>query len=96
VSHEFSPYLAVERFPEIESYMWERGESGQRFVFSWLRHRMCLLFTTSAILRCKSLFKAELSDLLCIRYKALKDVHTMHAVVMQMMTVKSLSVLFVL
>jgi hypothetical protein len=96
VSHEFSPYLAVERFPEIETYMWERGDGGQRFAFSWLRHRMCLLFTTSAILRCESLFKAELSDLLCIRYKAPKDVHTMHAVVMQMMTGKSLSVFFVL
>jgi hypothetical protein len=90
VSHEFAPYLAVERYPDMERDMWERGESGQRFAFSWLRNRMCLLFTTSAILRCESLFKAELSDFLSIRFKAPKDVHPMHAVVMQIMKGKFL------
>ena len=94
VSHAFSPYLDVEKYPDMEKYLWERGEGSQRFAFSWLRNRMCLLFSTSAILRCESLFKAELSDFLSIRVKAPKDVHQMQAVVMQMMTGKSLIVFF--
>ena len=85
VSHEFSPYLAVERFPDMEKYMWEQGYNGHRFAFAWIRHRLCLLFTTSAILRCESLFKAELSDFLSVRFKSPKDVHAMHAIVMQIM-----------
>ena len=90
VSHEFAPYLAVERYPDIEKEMWDRGETGQRFAFSWMRNRMCLLFTTSAILRCESLFRAELSDFLSLRFKAPKDVHPMHAIVMQIMKGESL------
>lgn len=90
VSHEFAPYLAVEKFPDMEKYMWERCENGHRFAFAWTRNRMCLLFTTSAILRCESLFKAELSDFLSIKFKAPKDVHPMHAVVMQIMKGESL------
>jgi hypothetical protein len=62
VSHEFAPYLAVEKFPDMEKYMWEKCENGHRFAFAWTRNQMCILFTTSTILRCESLFKAELSD----------------------------------
>jgi hypothetical protein len=90
LSHEFAPYLAVERYPDMEKDMWERSSSGNRFAFAWLRNRMCLLFTTSAILRCESLFRAELSDFVSIKFKAPKDVHQMHAVVMQIMKGKFL------
>jgi hypothetical protein len=90
LSHEFSPYLAVARYPDMEQDMWERSSSGNRFAFAWLRNRMCLLFTTSAILRCESLFRAELSDFLSVKFKAPKDVHPMHAVVMQIMKGKFL------
>lgn len=91
LAHEFAPYLAVARYPDMEKEMWERSDSGNRFAFAWLRNRMCLLFTTSAILRCESLFRAELSDFLSIKFQAPKDVHPMHAVVMQIMKGKFLS-----
>ena len=92
LSHEFSPYLAVARYPDMEADMWARSANGNRFAFAWLRNRMCLLFTTSAILRCESLFRAELSDFLSVQHKAPKDVHPMHAVVMQIMKGKFLIV----
>jgi hypothetical protein len=94
VSHEFAPYLAVERYPDMEKHMWGKGDGSQRFAFSWLRNRMCLLFSTSAILRCESLFRAELSDFVSIKFKAPKDVHAMHAVIMQIMKGESLINLF--
>jgi hypothetical protein len=34
-SHEFSPYLALERYPDVEEFMWEQGDQGQQFAFSW-------------------------------------------------------------
>jgi len=84
LDHEFSPYTIVEEYPNIEAEMWERGNgSNSRSTFAWLRHRFCLLFSTSGILRCESLYKAELSDFLCLRMKLREDPHQLSVMIMQ-------------
>ena len=63
LDHELSPHAIVEECPNVEAEMWERGNgSNCRSALAWLRHRFCLLFSASGILRCESLCKAELSD----------------------------------
>ena len=88
VDHDFAPYQAVEHFHSIEEEMWRRGHGCIRSGFAWIRHRFCLLFTTSGILRCESLFKAELSDFLGIAVKKETDAHKIYIMIMQMATGK--------
>jgi hypothetical protein len=90
LSHKFSPYLAVSRYPDMEKDMWERSGNGHRFAFAWLRNQICLLFMTSAILHCELLVRAELSDFLCLKFQAPKDMHPMHIVVVHIMKGKFL------
>jgi Centromere DNA-binding protein complex CBF3 subunit, domain 2 len=89
---EFAPYAAVEEYPRIEEVLWEdsRTASGRRAVASGLRHRYCLLQLTSGILRCESLYRAELSDFLTIRPpKRAIDVHPMLLMINQIMQGKT-------
>lgn len=79
----FASYTAVEDYPKIEDMCWTEGEKSVRSAFAWLRHRFCLLFTTSGILRCESLYKAELSDFLGIHLKKATDPHELYLMVMQ-------------
>jgi hypothetical protein len=84
LDHEFAPYTIVEEYPKIEAEMWERGNStSRRSTYAWLRHRFCLLFSTSGILRCESLFKAELSDFLGLHMKKETDPHRLFLMIMQ-------------
>jgi Centromere DNA-binding protein complex CBF3 subunit, domain 2 len=89
---EFAPYAAVEEYPAIESVLWEdsRVACGRRGVAAGLRHRYCLLQLTSGILRCESLYRAELSDFLTIRPpKRAIDVHPMLLMINQIMQGKT-------
>jgi hypothetical protein len=79
----FASYTAVEDYPKIEDMCWSEGERSVRSGYSWLRHRFCLLFTTSGILRCESLYKAELSDFLGIHLKKDTDPHELYLMIMQ-------------
>jgi hypothetical protein len=84
LDHEFAPYTIVEEYPKIEAAMWERGNgTSRRSTYAWLRHRFCLLFSTSGILRCESLFKAELSDFLGLHMKKETDPHKLFLMIMQ-------------
>ena len=84
LDHQFSPYTVVEEYPNIEAEMWDRGNcTNTRSTFAWLRHRFCLLFSTSGILRCESLYKAELSDFLGLRMKRETDPHQLSVMIMQ-------------
>jgi hypothetical protein len=84
VDHEMTPYTIVEEYPNIEAEMWNRCNTpNTRSTFAWLRHRFCLLFSTSGILRCESLYKAELSDLLGLRMKKETDPHQLMVMIMQ-------------
>jgi hypothetical protein len=56
--------MIVEQYCKIEEALWQHGSQNKRSVASGLRHRYCLLHLTSGILRCESLYRAELSDFL--------------------------------
>jgi hypothetical protein len=88
LDHEFAPYQAIEDFPRIEEALWEKGARNYRSAYAYLRHRFCLLFSTSGILRCESLYKAELSDFLGLAYKQDTDVHKFYMMIMQISTGK--------
>ena len=86
VSNEFAPYLYVDRYPDIETELWNDSTSspGHRSIASGLRHRYVLLHLTSGILRCESLYKAELSDFLGVVVPANdRDAHRMFIMVNQ-------------
>jgi hypothetical protein len=88
LDHEFAPYQAIADFPKIEEAFWEKGALNNRSAYAYLRHRFCLLFSTSGILRCESLYKAELSDFLGLSYKQETDVHAFYMMIMQISTGK--------
>ena len=88
VDYEFAPYTVVEDFPQIETEIWVNGYGSVRSASAWLRHRYCLLQSTSGILRCESLFKAELSDLLGVVVRHDHDPHPLYVLVMQIATGK--------
>ena len=73
----FAPYEAVEKFNFIENEFWNKGNSGSRMGFSWLKHRFCLLFSTCSILRAESLFRGKLSDFAGLFVKKSTDVHAL-------------------
>jgi hypothetical protein len=56
--------MIVEQYCMIEEALWQHGSQNKRSAASGLRHRYCLLHLTSGILRCESLYRAELSDFL--------------------------------
>ena len=64
VTGEFAPYIIVKSYPKIEQLIWDDSCSSvaRRSICASLRHRYCLLHLTSGILRCESLYRAELSD----------------------------------
>jgi hypothetical protein len=89
IDQDFAPYQIAEEFPRIERAFWERGSKCLRSAYAWLRHRFCVLFSTSGILRCESLYKAELSDFLGLRMKKKTDVHRLYLMIMQIATGKT-------
>ena len=89
IDQDFAPYQIAEEFPRIEAAFWERGAKCQRSAYVWLRHRFCVLFSTSGILRCESLYKAELSDFIGLRMKKTTDVHSLYLLIMQIATGKT-------
>jgi hypothetical protein len=87
---EFAPYTAVMQYDQIEEDLWKRGDTNIRSACAWLRHRFCLLYTTSGILRCESLYRAELSDFLGLDMKKPEDVHPLYLMISQIPQGKSL------
>ena len=83
VDHTFAPYECVEKFNAIENEFWRRGYGGQKSAFALLKHRFCLLFSTSSILRAESLFRGELSDFAGLFVKKSTDVHPIYVMMMQ-------------
>ena len=67
---------------EIESKMWSKSAKLQGSG-SWFRNRFVLLYTTTGILGSESLFRAELSDFLCICIKKPEDVHSLLLMITQ-------------
>ena len=77
---EMAPYKIVSQYGSIEALFW--GEvataTSGRSLNSRLRNRACFLLLTMSVLRCESLYKAEVSDFfsLTVPMKA-NDVHPM-------------------
>jgi hypothetical protein len=88
---EFAPYTAVMQYDQIEEVLWKKGDTNIRSACAWLRHRFCLLYSTSGILRCESLYRAELSDFLGLDMKKPEDVHPLFLMISQIPQGKSLS-----
>ena len=76
-SNDFAPYAVVARYNDIERVMFNKANvSSVRSQVTALRHRYCLLMLTSGILRCESLYRAELSDFFSLIHPKLdRDVH---------------------
>ena len=79
---EFAPYEIAEEFPTIESMIWSKCKCN-RSAAAWMRHRFCLLFSTNGILRCESLFRADLSDFVGLWWKSYTDVHPIYILILQ-------------
>lgn len=90
VDKVFGPYQAVEKMDEIEDKMWFKS-TNLKGTGSWFRNRFIFLYTTAGILRSESLFRAELSDFLCIRIKKPEDVHPLLLMITQIPEGKSTS-----
>jgi hypothetical protein len=90
----FAPYTVVDSIPRIERVFWDRGckDTSRRFStsLSSLRNRYVFLQTVSGILRCESMMKAELSDLVYCSLKKDQDLHKMQLLILQIATGRSL------
>ena len=85
---EFAPYAAVDKLDKLEYEFWDRGRGSQRSAGTLLRHRYCMLHTTSGILRCESIYRAELSDFLDLTLKKKEDPHPLTLMITQLPTGK--------
>ncbi len=89
LNHEFALNQAIaEDFPKIEEALWEKGVLNYHSTYTYLRHYFCLLFSTSGIIRCESLYKVEFSDWFGLSYKQETDVHAFFMMIMQISTGK--------
>ena len=79
---DFAPYEIAEEFPTIEASTWSKCKCN-RSTAAWIRHRFCLLFSTNGILRCESLFRADLSDFVGLWTKLVTDVHPIYILILQ-------------
>ena len=79
---DFAPYEIAEEFPKIEATTWSKCKCKQSTV-AWMRHHFCLLFSTNGILRCESLFRADLSDFVGLWTKLVTDVHPIYILILQ-------------
>lgn len=83
VTKEFAGYHAVDRFDEIEAEFWVRGFTHMKTAFPYIRYRMLFLYTTSGILRCESLTKADLSDFQGVKLQKATDIDPLYVMVSQ-------------
>ena len=85
VNGAFAPYTIVEKYDAIEDALWADSKTvGCRNIGAGLRNRYALLHLTSGILRCESLYRAELSDFLGITLNQSEtDIHPPYIMINQ-------------
>ena len=79
-SLEMAPYKIVSKYGEIEALFWTdvANAGGSRSLNTRLRNRCCFLLLTMSVLRCESLYKAEISDFFSLVVpKKSNDIHQM-------------------
>jgi len=79
-----APYKSVQEVEKIEQAMWKKGHPTQKSAFTWLRNWMSFLLMTRAILRCESLYKADLSDFVHMVVQPEQDQHPLTVLILQM------------
>jgi len=82
----FAPYAIVEHYGDIEDKFFSSlyDVTNIRSISTGLRHRFCFLFLTSGILRCESVYQAELSDFQGINMcNNERDLHPLFIMIMQ-------------
>ena len=84
----FAPYVAVDKYEEIELTLWTSGMHNIRSAACSLRNRYVLLHTTSGVLRFESLGKADLSDYMGLTLKKAEDTHPLYMMITQLPTGK--------
>ena len=83
--HSLPSYAIVEHYGDIEEKLWQNGcASSARSVCTALRHRFWVLYLTAAVLRCESIYAADLSDFqgICMDQNE-NDVHPIFVMIMQ-------------
>ena len=86
VDGAFAPYTIVDHYGEIENKFFESiyDCANIRSIITGFRHRFCFLYLTSGILRCESVYQAELSDFQAIVMKnEERDLHPLLLMIMQ-------------
>ena len=92
INQDFAHYQIAEEFPQIEAAFWERGAKCFCSAYAWLQHGFCVLFSTSGIMWCESLYQAELSDLLGLPLGKNSDVQSVYiSLFVRRRPIKSLS-----
>jgi len=83
-NNEFAGYHAIDRFEDIEREFWMGSlKPEMKSAFPYMRFRMLFLYTTSGILRCESLMKAELSDFQGLKLKKDTDIDPIYVMITQ-------------
>lgn len=84
VAHEVSPFINHGRLPDIEEAMFEHSSTTLLNGTAALRNRFFHLYTTQAVQRGESPFKADLSDLVSFQYHNQREPHPYQFVILQM------------
>ena len=69
LTSEFTPYTAAQDIPRLEDFFFKKNLLSSIYSVASLHDQYCLLMTTNGILRGKSLFKCELSDICSLLHK---------------------------
>ena len=69
LTSEFTPYTAAQDIPRLEDFFFQKNLLSSIYSVASLHDQYCLLMTTNGILRGKSLFKCELSDICSLLHK---------------------------
>jgi len=84
VNKEFAGYHAIEQYENIEREFWDgSSDNSMKKAFPSLRNRMMFLYTTSGVLRCESLMRAELSDFQGLEVKKETDIDPLYVMISQ-------------
>ena len=84
VDPALAPYACVVEIERIEEALWFKAHTGGLYTaFCWMRHRFVFLFSLRGLLRCESIFNAELSDLWGVDIPKFRDPHGMYVLLLQ-------------
>ena len=84
VDPALAPYACVVEIERIEEALWFKAHTGGlHTAFCWMRHRFVFLFSLRGLLRCESIFNAELSDLWGVDIPKFRDPHGMYVLLLQ-------------